>query len=133
MTLLVVSAFVDRLTQLESLAETAWARGADAFEIRMDTWEDAPEALHRYLADHPERRWIVTCRSEAEGGHFAGDLPQRVSRLIAVARGTGAYVDFEAKDWERSSNIRQKITLAATKTSCRRDRSRGRGNPKTSS
>jgi 3-dehydroquinate dehydratase/shikimate dehydrogenase len=40
---------------------------------------------------------------------------ERVSRLLAAARGTGAYVDFEFADWQRSANIRQKVLLAAAR------------------
>jgi len=113
MTLLVTSIEVDKLAELEVCAEAAWAGGAEAVEVRIDTLEGDPADLAAYLNRHRRRTWIVTCRSAAEGGHFAGDTMGRVARLIAVARGMGAYVDFEWADWQRSANIQQKVRLAA--------------------
>jgi len=113
MTLLVTSIQVESVGDLASRAERAWTDGADAVEVRMDAFDGDPSALAEYLQAHRERKWIVTCRSAEEGGCFHGDTMERVSRLIAGARGTGAYVDFEVADWRRSDNIRQKIGLAA--------------------
>ncbi len=116
MTLLVTSINVENLGELRMLAERAWAGGAEAVEIRIDTFDDAPANLAAYLTAHRDRTWIVTCRSADEGGYFRGDTMQRVSLLVAVARGTDAYVDFELADWRQSNDIREKVRLASAKT-----------------
>ncbi len=113
MTLLVASVLADGLSELIGRAEAAWSRGADAVELRIDTLDAEPEKLAAYLRTHADRTWIVTCRRAEEGGYFRGDTRARVALLIAVARGSGAYVDFELADWNASSNIRQKVRLAA--------------------
>jgi len=114
MTLLVTSILAENVDDLVSRAEQAWAGRADGVEVRMDAFDGDPGTLAEYLSVHNDRTWIVTCRSAEEGGCFRGDTMERVSRLIAAARGTGAYVDFEFADWRRSDNIRQKVGLAAT-------------------
>lgn len=116
MTLLVASIAADDLDTLREQARRAWAGGADAVEIRLDTFDGDPRELNRYLSSEPHHTWIVTCRSRDEGGHFPGDTSQRVSLLLASTRGTSAFVDFELADWQRSSNIRQKIQLASART-----------------
>jgi len=113
MTLLVTSILAESLGDLAPRAERAWADGADAVEVRMDAFDGDPGTLVEYLKAHKDRTWIVTCRRAEEGGCFRGNTMERVSRLIAAARGTGAYVDFELADWRRSDNIRQKVGLAA--------------------
>ncbi|MBI4716454.1 MAG: type I 3-dehydroquinate dehydratase [Planctomycetes bacterium] len=116
MTLLVCSIWVDDASSLGRQADQAWADGAEAVELRLDTFDGEPADLADYLRRHPQRTWIVTCRSAEEGGHFRGDTAERVSRLLAAARGTNAFIDFEYADWRRSSNIRQKVLLAAAPT-----------------
>ncbi len=120
MTLLITSILADSVSDLASRAERAWAGGADAVEVRMDVLDGDPGNLADYLKAYKDRTWIVTCRSAEEGGCFRGDTMERVSRLIAAARATGAYVDFELADWRRSDNIRQKVGLAATDGQARR-------------
>lgn len=115
MTFLVASIAIDNLSELRTLADRAWTGGAEAVEIRIDTFDDHPTELAAYLKANHDRTWIVTCRSPDEGGHFRGDTMERVSLLLAAARGTDAYVDFEFADWQRSSNIRQKVLLAAAR------------------
>ncbi|MGD2108729.1 MAG: type I 3-dehydroquinate dehydratase [Phycisphaerae bacterium] len=114
MTLFVASIAADTAEEIKTSAERAWAAGADAVELRIDTFDDDPARLASYLQSSIARTWIVTCRSAEEGGYFRGDTKDRVSLLLAVSRGTDAYVDFEFADWRRSSNIRQKVTLAST-------------------
>ncbi len=104
--------FVDDLAELPQRAASAFGAGADALELRIDGFEGDPAALAQFLKSQPARKYIVTCRSAEEGGSFRGDTMQRVALLIAVARDTGAWVDFEWADWQRSANIRQKVLLA---------------------
>ncbi len=112
MTLLIGSLFVDDLAELPQRAASAFAAGADALELRIDGFEGDPATLAGFLKSQPARKFIVTCRSAEQGGSFRGDTMQRVALLIAVARDTGAWVDFEWADWQRSANIRQKVLLA---------------------
>lgn len=112
MTLLIASILVDRVTEAEERSRRSWEAGADAVELRIDTFEDPPVALNAFLKAYRDRTWIVTCRSREEGGHFRGDTMDRVSSLIAAARDSGALVDFEFADFARSSNIAQKVRLA---------------------
>ena len=120
MTLLVTSILAESIGDLSSRAERAWAGGADAVEVRMDAFDGDAKELAKYLQAHQHRAWIMTCRSAEEGGLFRGDTRDRVSRLIASARGTDAYVDFELADWRRSDNVRQKVGLAAATAEGRR-------------
>lgn len=113
MTLLVASITADTLEELQSRAERAWAGGAEAIELRIDAFDDDPAQLATYLKHHRDRTWIITCRSADEGGRCRGGTMQRVLRLIAAARGTGAYVDFEFADWLRSSDVRENIRKAS--------------------
>ncbi len=112
MTLLIASIPVDSILDLTQRTDRAWAGGATAVELRIDTFDGDPRELAAFLQQHPDRTWIVTCRSASEGGHFRGDTADRVSRVVAVARGNDVYVDFEWADWQRSADIRQKIGLA---------------------
>ncbi len=112
MTLLVASISVEEVSSLPDVADRAFASGADAVELRLDSYDGDPLAIADFLRDQPGRRWIVTYRSVDEGGSFHGDTMERVSKLLAACRGTGATVDFEWVDWSRSGNIRQKVRLA---------------------
>lgn len=114
MTLLAASILADNFEALARQCRFAWAFGADAIEVRIDGYEGHADAVREFIADHADITWIITCRSAEEGGNFSGDTMDRVSRLIAFARGTNAYVDFEFADWIRSANIRQKVLLGAS-------------------
>lgn len=118
MTQLVVSITPERSSDLVTLAQRAWGVGADVVEIRADAFDGDFQAIHDFLSSGPHKKWIVTCRSAAEGGAFRGDTMERVSFLIAAARGTDAIVDFEFADYASSANIRQKVGLAAAGTQC---------------
>ena len=113
MTLLVTSIQPTDQESLALAARKAWADGADAVEIRLDAYEDDPETVALLCSAQPNLTWIITCRSADEGGSFRGHTVDRVARLLGAARNTNALVDFELSDWLRSSNIRQKISMAA--------------------
>jgi 3-dehydroquinate dehydratase/shikimate dehydrogenase len=116
MTLLITSVQVDSLDELRVRAGQAWVGGADAVEIRIDGYHGDPTQLAEYLKANSDQTWIVTCRRAEEGGSFRGDTAERVSLLVAAARGTDAIIDFELADWRRSGNIRQKVRFAAERT-----------------
>lgn len=113
MTLLIASIEVTGIDEMRAQCERAFEAGAEAVELRIDTYDGDPAPLASFLTAQSERTWIATCRGREEGGHFAGDTAERVSQILAVARNSNAYVDFELADWRRSDNIRQKIRLAA--------------------
>ena len=117
MTLLAVSIQVDRLHDLDSCAQQAWSQGAEAIELRIDTFQDNPAELADYLRNHSDRTWIVTCRSAAEGGRFEGRLDERVVLLSAAVRGTGVSIDFEWADWSKNDDLAQRITSVDSHTS----------------
>lgn len=113
MTCLIASISVQSVEATADAVRCAVQDGADGVELRIDGYEGDIDGLRRLMAQHPGLTWVVTCRSADEGGEFSGDTMRRVSRLIETARGTGAWVDFELADWDRSANIRQKVLLAA--------------------
>lgn len=113
MTKLVASIPVDDLRAAWRSAHAARRAGADAVELRLDSFDGDPAEVRAYLQSHRDLCWIVTCRSADEGGSYRGDTRERVSALIGAARDSGAYVDFEWADWQRSDNIRQKVRLSA--------------------
>src|SRR5262245_45123032 len=104
MTLLVASILIDDPARDLPRADRVFAAGADAVELRIDGYDGDPAAIKQHVVAYAGRTWILTCRSAEEGGAFRGDTMERVSRLLNAARGTGAYVDFELRDWQRSAN-----------------------------
>ena len=86
MTLLIASICPQDLPTLRARAEEAWAGGAEAVEVRIDGFEDRPADLAEYLRAHPGRTWIVTCRSQAEGGYCPGHAAHRAARIAEASR-----------------------------------------------
>ena len=85
MTLLVASIAPKTLAELEALASRAWSGGAEAVEVRIDTFSENASGLAEYLNGNRTHTWIVTCRSEAEGGAFRGTLAERLAQLAGAA------------------------------------------------
>jgi len=114
MTLLVTCLAVDDMEEVRRLAGQAWARGAEAVELRLDTFRDSLATLAEYLAAHKERTWIITCRAADEGGRASGDADERLALLTEVARGCGGFVDFEWAHWRKATEQgRRKLLDAA--------------------
>jgi 3-dehydroquinate dehydratase/shikimate dehydrogenase len=110
MTLLVTSLRTDTLTDVERLFAHAWSGGAGAIELRIDTSRDAPESLAAYLAQHPDRTWILTCRAKSEGGRFEGNDNERIALLRRACGGNDIYIDFEWSHWQRlSADLRSSL------------------------
>ncbi len=109
MTLLITSVRVDTLSELESRSTRAMTGGAEAIELRIDTFSDPPALLNRFLKAHTDRTWIVTCRSRAEGGCADAPAIERACTLAEAVRGTGALIDFEFEDWRTSVKARQSL------------------------
>ncbi|UCF34495.1 MAG: type I 3-dehydroquinate dehydratase [Phycisphaerales bacterium] len=110
MTLLVTSLRVDTLTDVERLCARARSGGAEAIELRIDTYRDPPESLAAYLAEHADRTWILTCRAKSEGGGFEGNDGERIA-LLCKARGRNdTYIDFEWSHWRGlSADLRSSL------------------------
>lgn len=109
MTLLVASLAFENLGDIEVNAERAWRVGAEAVELRIDSYGGDPAELAAYLETRRDRTWIITCRSANEGGRHRGDVTERIAMLIAAARTTNAYVDVELADWRLSPEARRKL------------------------
>jgi len=113
MSLLIASITAHDIATLKERADRAWAGGADAVEIRIDTFGGSLPELASYLRTNNDRIWIVTCRSIAEGGHFVGSADQGASRLADAVRGSGALVDFEWSGWQQSGAMKEELLSAA--------------------
>ncbi len=105
MTLLIASIFVESVEEAAARSESAWKQGADAVELRIDRFVENPADLAAFLRRHPDRKWIVTCRSASEGGRCADDAEARARRVADAVRGSGAIVDFEAADWQARPEV----------------------------
>lgn len=103
MTLLTVSIPLDRLQDLDPCVQSAWSQGAEAIELRIDSLQGNPSELATYLQNHSDHTWIVTCRSESEGGQFQGSVEDRIAFLLTATRDTKVMIDFEWVDWPRHS------------------------------
>ncbi len=115
MTLLVASIAVSRFADLDGLAERAWADGADAIELRVDTYRDDPDELAGYIRARRDRRWIITCRGRGEGGRCDADAGQRAFLLCRVVADTNAWVDFELADWRKDDDVAGSLASAMSR------------------
>ncbi|MCH8251925.1 MAG: type I 3-dehydroquinate dehydratase [Planctomycetes bacterium] len=107
MTLLVTSVYVVDEATLRQRCAAAFSAGADAVELRIDSWTGDVGAIASFLRENADRTWIVTCRSRAEGGESAETAEQRAALIATATRDTNAYVDFEFADWRRSGEVRR--------------------------
>ena len=107
MTLLVTSVYVVDEATLRQRCAAAFSAGADAVELRIDSWTGEVGAIASFLRENADRTWIVTCRSRTEGGESAETAEQRAALIATATRDTGAYVDFEFADWRRSGEVRR--------------------------
>jgi 3-dehydroquinate dehydratase/shikimate dehydrogenase len=108
MTLLVASVAVDCVAEIELQAKRAWAGGADAVELRLDTFSGSVDELATFLHAHQNRQWIITIRSIAEGGGSTDEPLERARKLAAIVGDNQAFVDFEYVDWS-AGDVRAKF------------------------
>jgi 3-dehydroquinate dehydratase/shikimate dehydrogenase len=115
MTLLITSVLADTAPELICAAQAAWAGGAGAVELRIDALQGDFSLVAQFIREHPGRHWIVTCRTTAEGGRFAGPDEAMFTRLAACA-GPNVSIDVEHAVWERSgrSSAQLKNAIAAS-------------------
>ncbi|MBN1510724.1 MAG: type I 3-dehydroquinate dehydratase [Phycisphaerae bacterium] len=104
---LIASVTGSTLEALRPLGEQALAAGADLIELRLDGHGSPGPSFREWVAGLPAGRWIVTCRSTAEGG--ASDAPAEArARLLADLAGEGrGIVDFEYAAWRASAAARE--------------------------
>lgn len=95
MTLLIASVAEREAERMVRSAEAAWSGGAEAVELRIDAVQGEIVPVSAYVRSHPERKWIITCRQEIDGGGFCGSVQEQIARLLQVAQGPNTYVDFE--------------------------------------
>ncbi len=107
MTILIASVFTNTVGDLERSASRAWAAGADAVEARIDSLQDPPAHLTHFLNSHRGRKWIITCRSQSEGGRFTGSAIQAAMRTLEIVQGTGAWIDIEFAAWQANAELRR--------------------------
>jgi 3-dehydroquinate dehydratase/shikimate dehydrogenase len=112
MTLLVASVVADTGPQMRALAEKAFANGADVVELRLDGLAALDEPLMAWVSGLPPGRWIVTCRSAAEGGASRESATERAAHVLKVRATRDAYVDAENQDFAASPEVRQLILAA---------------------
>ncbi len=109
MTLLVTSLAPTNFDDLREGAGRAWADGAEAVEIRLDTFTEDLAGVAALVSKHSDRTWIITCRSKEEGGHSRASAADRLTRVAAVADKTDAYIDFEYADWKRDPKLQRRL------------------------
>lgn len=103
MTLLVASIPVATLDDVRNLSESAFARGADAVELRLDRYSGDWIELANYLQTRGMRKWILTSRPRAPlaatdaDPRAAMDL-HRKYRIAAVSE--SICVDFDSALWK---------------------------------
>ncbi len=112
MTYLTAAIAVHSLEQALGAAVRAAELGADLVEYRIDTFTDDPNDVTE-LVQRSALPCIITCRPTWEGGAYDGDEQTRLSLLehAGVGARKPAYIDLELAAFEKSANLRQKISL----------------------
>ncbi len=114
MSLLITSIAAKTLADVKSQAERAFAGGTDAVEIRLDAYSDDITALAEYVAETSPKTWLLTCRTNREGGRSDAPAEERAAQLATVAGDGRAIIDFEMADWRGSAGAQRLIGRAAT-------------------
>lgn len=111
MTFLAVPIFGRSIEEIRRACQHAVGAGAELIELRLDLIDGVSDEDLRSLRDEPGVPIILTLRSTGEGGQWDGGDDERISRLIELGP-IADYIDVELAVWQRSANIRQKISLA---------------------
>lgn len=100
---------------LDEQVSAAVGAGAEVIELRVDLIRDdaAVEALLRQPHALP---FIVTVRSQGEGGAWEKSEAERIALLDRLGRYGPAYLDVELAAWDRSAELRQKIAALCGKS-----------------
>lgn len=91
-------------------AQAARLGGADLIELRVDSIADV-QAVEDYLLGPQPLPCILTIRAADEGGAWDADENERISLYERLGLLSPGYVDVELRSWERSANLRQKLSL----------------------
>ncbi|UCE58569.1 MAG: type I 3-dehydroquinate dehydratase [Phycisphaerales bacterium] len=116
MTLLVASIAEESLDAIRQRAAEAFTSGADAVEIRIDSYAGDAAELASFLKEHSQRTYIVTSRSCNEGGFDERPADRRAAALAAVSADTNVYIDFELTDWMQCQDIHETLGIASAPT-----------------
>lgn len=102
------------LTELREDYARARSAGSDLVELRLDYLQaDQLEHLNElesWFAEHAVHL-IVTFRPQDEGGHYAGDVQERLNALMWCAGFSPRWVDFEYNRYVQSPQIAEKLRL----------------------
>jgi 3-dehydroquinate dehydratase/shikimate dehydrogenase len=103
--------FVTELETALAMAARASELGADLVEYRIDQFTEPAKVIE--LVERSPLPCLLTCRPVWEGGHFDGDEMARISLIEHSGLGPRqpAYIDVELAAWQKSANIRQKVSL----------------------
>ncbi len=113
MTLLVTSIRADNKSDLDRAARVATNGGAEAIELRLDRYRGPIGRVVQLIAEHESTQWIVTNRSEREGGYSRHPPIERATLLATAAQQSHALIDFEFADFEAVPNVRPVLLDAA--------------------
>jgi 3-dehydroquinate dehydratase/shikimate dehydrogenase len=117
----ILIANLDRIeSALRSAASAVWA-GARLVEWRVDALADEDGAIPAVLGlvNRSPAPCIVTCRSQGEGGRFAGGESRRIALVEALAAcdNPPCYVDLELAAWREDAELRRRILAVLPGTS----------------
>ena len=122
MTLLVASIDAPHVSELAGLAAQAFSEGADAVELRIDGLTDQPERLADLAPLNGHKTWIVTCRSQQQGGGSTLSPQDRLALSLPLADRLHAHLDFEAEDWARLTGEQRPSVFHSSKPATRQRR-----------
>lgn len=117
MTLLVASIGASRVSELTSLAAQAFTEGADAVELRLDCLAEQPTTLTGLQSFERNKAWIVTCRSQQQGGNSTLSPNARLAISSSLAKLLDAHLDFELEDWPKLTSAQRQSILESLKAS----------------
>lgn len=114
MTYVITSILHNDLAEMRARADRARRDGADIVELRVDLLAEASQAIIDWIRAEQGRRWIVTCRSQAEGGQSPLSDDERLRLLSQFARSTHAIIDVE---WRTLQSRGDAVAALLTATS----------------
>ena len=116
MTDIAVPIFIKPGLDLEQAFGEATDAGADLLELRCD---QATEKLLLEAIDEAPLPVIVTVRPTWEGGRHDGPESKRIDLLEAAMEAGADYIDLELAAWEKSRDVRERITDGVEKSGTR--------------
>ena len=106
MTKLIAAMTAEHWPEMVAEARAALAAGADLVELRLDCLTDLAPGSVPTVPDDLRGKVIVTLRPTDEGGRFDGDEADRVSMLLAAARGAEAYAPLHEYEFKGKGAVK---------------------------